>query len=199
MILNENNKEEVSRRLENFYNSVNPELYIKYYPVRTVNWRNIDAYITSLILEKKIKKPIGLIIIDYDDLLLPEEKTQRDYEDAGNVYFDLIKLGNKYNCPVLTLSQPRRESWTKVKNGELFDSSDISRSSMKVMNCTGIFSLNKTGKNSYILYPAVLRRGEGDVKIHLYSDLSRARFYEELDTCPSGLANTKDNFEDDFN
>lgn len=172
-------QEEIDRRIHTFYSTYKPELFVKFFMNRTITIDNIKSYISSLRADKKITKKIGLIIVDYDDLLLPTSNARDQYEASGDIYFDLVKLAKYFDCPVLTLSQPRRDAWTKAYRGELVSSEDISHSAKKVHNAYSISTLTKTSHDgsSYILYTDMVRRGKSGIRINLKSDLDRAKFY----------------------
>lgn len=90
-----------------------PHLKAIYYPNKTVNINNIRTYLTKLQTIEEFRP--GLIIVDYADLLNPVAKPLgNNYEDCGNIFYDLVTLADLYECPVVTGSQLGRHVWNQV-------------------------------------------------------------------------------------
>ncbi len=150
--------------------------YIKHYPNNTITTLDISMYIRRLLFKENLD--IGLIIIDYDDLLNPTKDTGSMYENAGVIYSDMIKLADKFNAPVLTFAQPRREAWNKLEQGKIMKAIDVSHSAMKIHKCWSLTSINRYSADNYVLYLDMARRGISGVEIPLKVDLSRCKFEE---------------------
>jgi len=84
------------------------KLVIKEYPPKTVTVRNIDAYITKLI--QKGFKP-DVVVVDYINLIKPSSKNLNSYEGVKEVAEQLRALSFKYNVPIVTASQLKRDAF----------------------------------------------------------------------------------------
>lgn len=86
-----NKKMEKVRKLED-------NLFVSYWPEKTANTLTLRAWIAQYRSNLKIHP--DLIIVDYDDCLIPVGSTGREdmYEEGGNIYSDLIKLAEYFKC-----------------------------------------------------------------------------------------------------
>lgn len=155
------------------FNQYKPRLFVNYWTELTVSAQVIRGWVSRTRSQTGFNP--DLIIVDYDDCLLPVRGSRDDmYNDAGEVYSDLIGLADYFKCPVVTFAQPRREAWEKVNNDELIHSYDLAHSARKAHKTYSISSLNfKEGSNEGIFYIDLARRGESGVKIPIVRDLSR--------------------------
>lgn len=156
-----------------------PNLRVKHYPPKTVNTLTLRAYITKL--RSEFGNP-GLIIIDYDDYLIPVAGLKGNmYEDSGGIYTDMVQLAEYFSCPILSFSQPTRDSWDKIDNNSVIVMENIAHSAMKVHIAYSISSLNvsRADKTKGILYMDKVRRGRDNVTIPLKLDLAKALILED--------------------
>lgn len=176
--------EEFRARIQKF-TDLRPNLFVKFYPEQTASVLHIRAHISKM--RAKTGKSPDLIIIDYDDCLLPSTGRRGNGEDqyyaSGQIYTDLIGLANSFNVPILTFAQPGRQAWNYYEKEGLPITSDmLAHSAMKAMRCHSISSINfKKGSNEGILYLDINRRGMGDKKIPIVKDLDRAHFGEKIE------------------
>jgi hypothetical protein len=170
--------ETYQRKIQKF-EKYKPNLFINYWTQKTANAMDFRSWISRIRAKTGIKPDI--IIVDYDDLVLPVTRTKDNsmYEDAGGVYGDLISLGDYFQCPVFTLAQPQREAWDLITEGKLIEAHYLAHSAMKAHKCFSISSLNfGAGSDNGILYVDMVRRGSSNVKIKLKKELNRAAFVE---------------------
>lgn len=74
-------------------------LFVAYWPEKTVNTLTIRAWIAQYRSSLKIHPDI--IIVDYDDCLISvgnQQGKEDMYEEGGNIYSDLIKLAEYFKC-----------------------------------------------------------------------------------------------------
>ena len=118
-----------------------------------------------------------LIILDYDDCLLPVGGTTNDmYEDAGNIYGELIQVADYFKCPIVTFAQPRRDAWD-LPEGEVIQSHHLAHSAKKAHKAYSVTSINfKKGAKKGKLFIDKCRRGEDGVYITMERDLARSFF-----------------------
>lgn len=155
-----------------------PNLYVNYWTELTATALTIRSWICRL--RAKFQVTPDLIIIDYDDCLLPTTIVKDSmYENAGTIYADLISPADYFRCPILTFAQPQRDSWEAGSEAKLITSSKLAHSARKAHRCFSITSMNfdKNSDTGY-LYIDIARRGESNVKIPIKKDLSRAKFWE---------------------
>ena len=83
-------------KMERFW-KYKPKLFVKFWPEKSANAMTIRSWISRMRAETGIGPE--LIILDYDDCLVPTSGATDDgYEDAGNIYSDLIGLSNYFKC-----------------------------------------------------------------------------------------------------
>ena len=170
----------------NRYDKYEPRLFVKYWTPQTVNTLAIRSWISKIRSKHGIKP--DLIIIDYDDLLLPIGGSKDDmYNDASQVYFDMKGLADYFACPILTFAQPNRTAWELMEKGELIHSYHMAHSAKKIMQAYSVSSLNfqkpKDGERPPphgILFVDLNRRGESSVKIPITRELNKGRITERL-------------------
>lgn len=176
--------EEYQNRIKKF-TTTRDNLFIKYYVGGTVNCGHIRSYMSKIIAERKKEDKdfkADLIIVDYDDYILPVKTgDQSDYNNAGYVYDDLIYLANYFSCPLLTFSQTVRAAWDSYdKEDILISAADVAHSAKRVHKCYSFSSINfKNRADSGILYVDRNRKGPGSTLIHIKRDLSKAKFYQD--------------------
>lgn len=161
------------------YEKYKPNLYMQYWTQKTANALDVRAWISRIRAKKGVKP--DLIIVDYDDLMLPTVRTKNDsmYEDAGQVYTDLITLGDYFQCPILTFAQPQREAWDLLSENKVIESHHLAHSAMKAHKCHSISSLNFSPKSDMgAFYVDIVRRGTSGVNIKMKKDLGRSVFHE---------------------
>jgi hypothetical protein len=161
------------------FRKANPKLFINYWTERTANALTFRSWISRTRAKLGVKP--DLIIVDYDDLVLPMNGiTESMYDDAGEIYSDLIQLGDYFKCPVLTFAQPQRDAWEWPKEGKLITFDKLAHSAKKAHKCYSILSLNfAEDSDAGILFVDIIRRGESKVKIKIRKDMARSIFIEE--------------------
>jgi len=102
-----NNKDKVINYYENKKN--NNRLFIKEFPTNSINSNQIMNYLYQLELYEGLKmygggpNAINLLVVDYLDLLLPNDKKIRsDYESQGTIGAELRAVGQELDLPVLS-------------------------------------------------------------------------------------------------
>ena len=179
--------EEYQYKLRKFLKA-RDNLFIKYWTGSTINVGHIRSYINKICSEKRRIDPSfkpHLIIVDYDDYLLPiKQGDSSDYNNAGYVYDDLIKMADYFKCPIFTFSQTVRASWDAYeKEGNLITSGDVAHSAKRIHKCYSFSSLNFKKKAEHgVLYVDMNRKGPGGKLIPLKRDLSRAFFGQDLES-----------------
>lgn len=177
---------EVYEEKINRFKKYQPNLFVNYWPMGSTNTMNIRSWI-SRIRSKKNVTP-GLIIIDWDDCLIPSGGSSDNmYMDSGSIYTDFKLLAEYFNCPVVTFAQPTREAWDKPNRGEVINCYEISQSAKKVHYCDSISSMNfPYGKSEGFFYVDLVRRGESSVKFPIKRDFDRA-LIQEVDQNSGGI------------
>ena len=174
LMSNDEYQEKISK-----FDKYKPDIHIKHYVNGTVDAMTFRSFIASKRSKGEIGD-IGLIIVDYDDLILPVVgSTDSMYDNSGNVYGDLIRLADYFSCPLLTLAQPKRDAWDKMgRDGEPLYAQDLAHSAKKAHLAWSISSLNKISSSEYMLYVDMSRRGVSNNRIMLHGDLNRSLFTE---------------------
>ena len=160
------------------YELIKPYLFINYWTEKTINTLTIRSWISRIRAKTGVSP--DLIIVDYDDLLLPTMGVSDSmYENSGNVYSDLKALADYFKVPILTFAQPQREGWTSPGMGNLIGAHQLAHSAKKAHNCFSVSSLNFEGESADgTLFVDIVRRGESKIKIPIRKDLSKSLFWE---------------------
>ena len=131
------------------------DLRIKEFPTSSVSSKIIENYIYSLSIYENFKP--DLIIIDYADILLPNEEDKKagSYINAGRVVEQMRALGYIYECPVLTATQSNRGGYN-IDIAD-FNETHIGESMKKLFTLDTLIVLNSTDSQRMV--------GEADMKI----------------------------------
>jgi len=165
------------KKMEKFKKFEN-NLFVNYWPEKTANAMTIRAWVAQH--RSTLGVSPDLIILDYDDCLLPVGGTTNDmYEDAGNIYGELIQVADYFKCPIVTFAQPRRDAWD-LPEGEVIQSHHLAHSAKKAHKAYSVTSINfKKGAKKGKLFIDKCRRGEDGVYITMERDLARSYFGEK--------------------
>lgn len=106
--------EELKESVEHIKRKIESKLVIKEYPPKSVNCRHIDSYITKLI-QRGFKPEV--VVIDYINLIKPISKNLNSYESVKEVSEHLRALSFKYNIPIVTASQLKRDAFNTSNPG----------------------------------------------------------------------------------
>lgn len=175
--LNTVDMETYQQRMERF-RKLQPNLFVQYWTEGTASSLNIRSWVSRI--RSKYNVTPDVILIDYDDLMLPVGGQSDDmYENSGKIYGDMIGLGDYFKCPVVSFAQPKRDAWDLPDKGELIQSFHLAHSAKKAHKCYSLSSLNfKSDSNTGVLYADLVRRGKSNFKVPLRRDLSRCLFHE---------------------
>jgi hypothetical protein len=146
------------------------EIYIKYFSPGTITVQDLRWWLINLQSIQQVTP--GLIIIDYADKFKGVEDDR--YNAMGDVYTQLIALGDRFACPIWTGSQINRE-WSHT---DIITEQGIADSWQKIAHADLVLTLSQTKDErkdkKCRLYTAKVRRGEGQEEIlcHHRGDLS---------------------------
>jgi hypothetical protein len=86
------------------------------------------------------------IFVDYADELLPDKKSDNEYDGQGIIYAGLKTIGEIFECPILTATQTNREALEKGTEGtkQFYGMEAISDSSKKARLMDALFAIIRT-------------------------------------------------------
>ena len=167
--------DELRNRKEDVLDSIKEiegAIIVKEYPTKSASVATLDRH-----LEKLASRGIdvGLVIVDYADLL----KSGTSYKDKRfeleSIYENLRGLGQKYACPICTASQTNRSG----VNAEVVTMEAISEAFSKCFVADFICSLSRTiddrSSNTGRLYVAKNRNGADGLIFPVYMDTSNVK------------------------
>lgn len=96
------------------------KVYVRYFPMDSTSVEDIKWYIQNLIMSNGIVP--GLIIVDYADHIRYQD--QDPFHGMGRVYKQLISVAKKFQCPMWTASQTKRDYY----NADEVDSKALAES-----------------------------------------------------------------------
>jgi replicative DNA helicase len=106
--------DELKESVEHIRSKLEGKLVIKEYPPKSINCRHIDAYITKL-TQRNFRPEV--VVIDYINLIKPMSKNLNSYESVKEVSEHLRALSFKYNIPIVTASQLKRDAFNTSNPG----------------------------------------------------------------------------------
>ena len=106
--------DELQEIIKGVERKIESKLVVKEYPPKTITTRQIDAYVTKLI-QRGFKPEV--LVIDYINLIKPVTKNLNSYEGVKEVAEHLRALSFKYNIPIVTASQLKRDAFNVANPG----------------------------------------------------------------------------------
>lgn len=123
--------------LEKITNEIPGKLIIKEYPTKSASTNTIRNHLEK-IAQRGIQ--IGMIIVDYGDLLKPVTTRKEKREELETIYEDLRSIAKEFGCPVWTASQTNRSGL----NAEVITMESISEAFNKCFVADFICTISRT-------------------------------------------------------
>ncbi len=108
------------------------------FPSKTVNVRQLKAVLD--IWEKRDGWPVDIVVIDYADILAPENSREETRHQIDLTWSTLRGLSLDKNIAVITATQAGRKSYNKYRQ----DMGDASEDKRKLGHVTSMVALNQT-------------------------------------------------------
>jgi replicative DNA helicase len=125
-------KELVKEKIAN----ISGQLFIKYFPTRSITVNAIMAHIQRLI---SLGNAPDLVIIDYADLMRSASKADARHEELGFIYEEIRGMLGELKIPGWTASQSQRSSL----QDDIVEADKIAGAYSKVMACDFILSASR--------------------------------------------------------
>ena len=149
---------------------LNGSLIIKEYPTKSASTQTLKTHLEKL---KKRGIDVGMIIVDYADLLKPVNFTREKRHDLENIYEELRGIAQIYECPLWTASQTNRSGL----NAEVVTMEAISEAFNKCFVADFICSVSRTAQdkvnNTGRMFIAKNRNGPDGMVYPIAADWSR--------------------------
>ena len=113
------------------------QLVVKEYPTKSASTNTIKTHLDKL---RRRGTDIGLIIVDYGDLLRPKVINREKRIELESIYEELRAIAQEFKCPVWTASQTNRSGL----NAEVITMESISEAFNKCFVADFIFSISRT-------------------------------------------------------
>ena len=161
-------KEEVYDKIQ----EIDGKLIIKEYPTKSANTNTLRTH-----LEKLARRgaDIGMVIVDYGDLLKPVSTQREKRNELETIYEELRAIAQIHDCPVWTASQTNRSGL----NAEVITMESISEAFNKCFVADFIFSLSRTvedkNTNSGRIFVAKNRNGPDGLVYPIFMDTSNVK------------------------
>jgi replicative DNA helicase len=144
-------------------------LVVKEYPTKSASTRTIKTHLEKL---RQRGLDVGMIIVDYGDLLKPVITTREKRHDLESIYEELRAIAQECACPVWTASQTNRSGL----NAEVITMESISEAFSKCFVADFIFSVSRTvedkGTNGGRIFVAKNRNGPDGLIYPIFMDPS---------------------------
>jgi replicative DNA helicase len=163
-----NKKEEVYEDIKD----LEGQLIVKEYPTKSAGVNTIRAHLEKI---KQREIEVGMIIVDYGDLLRSDNKKDEKRHQLESIYEELRAIAQENSCPVWTASQTNRSGL----NAEVITMESISEAFNKCFVADFIFSLSRTiehkNENSGRLFVAKNRNGPDGLIYPIFMDTSNVK------------------------
>ena len=157
------NKEEVFEEIK----EIPGRLLVKEYPTKSATTQTIRNHLEKL---KSRDFDIGMIVVDYADILRPIAYSKEKRNELETIYEELRAIAQEYECPVWTASQTNRSGI----NAEVITMESISEAFSKCFVADFIFSVSRTGadksNNTGRIYIAKNRNGLDGIVFPIFMD-----------------------------
>jgi replicative DNA helicase len=148
------------------------QLVVKEYPTKSAGVNTIRAHLEKI---KQRDIEVGMIIVDYGDLLKSDNKKDEKRHQLESIYEELRAIAQENECPVWTASQTNRSGL----NAEVITMEAISEAFNKCFVADFIFSLSRTvehkNENSGRLFIAKNRNGPDGLIYPIFMDPSSVK------------------------
>ena len=142
-------------------------LIIKEYPTKTASTEVIKAHLERL---KRQHIDIGMVIVDYGDLLRPVSAQREKRNELESIYEQLRAIAQVFSCPVWTASQTNRSGL----NAEVITMESISEAFNKCFVADFIFTISRTiedkNNNEGRIFVAKNRNGPDGMIFPIFMD-----------------------------
>jgi replicative DNA helicase len=163
-----NHKEKILETVKN----IEGKLIIKEYPTKSASTNTLKSHLDKLRMKGE---DIGMIIVDYGDLLRPVRSRDEKRIELESIYEELRGLAQIYECPVWTASQTNRSGL----NAEIVTMEAISEAFNKCFVADLIISLSRTvqdkNSNSGRLFVAKNRNGYDGIVLPVFMNTSNVK------------------------
>lgn len=161
-------KEEVFDQIQ----EIDGKLIVKEYPTKSANTNTLKTHLEKL---ARRGEDIGMVIVDYGDLLKPISALREKRNELETIYEELRAIAQIFNCPVWTASQTNRSGL----NAEVITMESISEAFNKCFVADFIFSISRTTEdkntNSGRIYVAKNRNGPDGLVYPIFMDTSNVK------------------------
>tara|TARA_Y100000310_G_scaffold40276_1_gene37808 strand:+ start:6698 stop:8083 length:1386 start_codon:yes stop_codon:yes gene_type:complete len=161
-------KEQIYEKIQD----IKGQLVVKEYPSKSASTHTIKAHLERL---KTRGIDIGMVIVDYADLLRPKRHEREKRHELETIYEELRGLAQEFECPIYTASQTNRSGL----NAEVITMESISEAFNKCFVSDFIFSVSRTiedrSANTGRMFVAKNRQGDDGVIYPIFMDTSNVK------------------------
>ena len=161
-------KEEIFDKIKD----IDGKLIIKEYPTKSANTNTLKTHLDKL---SRLGEDVGMVIVDYGDLLKPISAQREKRNELESIYEELRAIAQIHNCPVWTASQTNRSGL----NAEVITMESISEAFNKCFVADFIFSISRTvedkNTNSGRIFVAKNRNGPDGLVYPIFMDTSNVK------------------------
>ena len=165
--------------MHNAVKDLEGRLIIKEYPTKSASTNTIKTHLESL---KKRDIKVGMIIVDYADLLRPKIVNREKRMELESIYEELRGIAKENECPLWTASQTNRSGL----NAEVITMESISEAFNKCFVADFIFSISRTIEDKAVnggrIFIAKNRNGPDGLVYPIFMDTSAVKIEVLPDT-----------------
>ena len=151
---------------------IDGQLIVKEYPTKSATTVALRSHLEKL---QNRDIDIGMIIVDYADLIKPKKMYNEKRHSLESIYEELRGIAQEFKCPIWTASQTNRTGY----NAEIVTMESISEAFNKCFVADFIFTLSRTvddkSANSGRFFVAKNRFGPDGLVYPIYMDTSKVK------------------------
>lgn len=172
------NLNDINEQISAHYDSADiGALKIRDFPSGTMK----PSHIRKILEEYKAEGMLfDMCVVDYADIMAPEQRNSDPIENSKNIYLDIRAIAQEYDLAMLTATQTNRTGFTAATSKAEHASEDFN----KVRIVDLMISINRTEeemeKNEARLYFAASRNQKGNFTIRIEQDLEKMRFLTKV-------------------
>lgn len=168
---------ELEAALQNWENSPQTgDFELQSFPIRTLKVSALRRLLKKL---QSQGREFDLIVVDYGDILKPENHYADKRHGLAEIFQDLRALATEFNAAVLTATQTNREG-TKKAARNVTDGTDAAEDYEKVRTADALITINASpddkAAGEVVLYFSEMRNAESGLKLRFSQDISTMRF-----------------------
>jgi replicative DNA helicase len=156
--------------------STTGQLIVEHFPIRTLKVTDLKRILKRFESQGIV---FDLVVVDYGDILSPEDRTIDKRFQLSQIFQDLRAIATTMNVALLTATQTNKEG-TKKAARNVTDGTDVAEDYEKVRTADVLITINATPEDrsngQVVLYFSEMRNAESGLRLRYSQDITCMRF-----------------------